>query len=90
MSRPVPSFSDESRDQSTLKPFFAEWLGQTTQTLTAWQMLPKFVAQILEYKIDSDSNEVYVKLREALKIWKTEFNCFNVTVYKLCCLDKLI
>ena len=49
-------------DNTRLTPFFAEWLGQTTQTMTDWRMIPKAVAQILQRKIDSFTDKVYVKL----------------------------
>ena len=63
MSLPLLVVCDCSFEHNRLTPFFAQWLGQTTQTLTDWRMLPKCVAQILEERIDRFPNKVYVKLR---------------------------
>ena len=62
LSLPLPVFSEFSFDNTRLTSFFAEWLGQTTETMTDWRMIPKAVAQILERKIESFTDKVYVKL----------------------------
>ena len=71
MSLPLPLFSECSFDNNKLTPFFAEWLGQTTQTMTDWRMIPKAVAQILEQRIDSFNEKVYVKLRYGITSCKS-------------------
>ena len=62
---PIPIFGCNGERESPLaKPFLADWIATSRQTLTEWKGLPKAVAQLLDFKIDSFSNEIYVKISD--------------------------
>ena len=80
MSLPQPMFSKFSFDNTRLTSFFSEWLAQTTQTMTDWRMIPKAVTQILQKRIDSFRDKIYVKLRYGITSCKSLSQLINFII----------
>ena len=62
---PVPVFDNKSLVEHKLViPVIAEWLATTKQTLSDWQRLPKAVVQLLNFTIDSFSDDTWVQVSD--------------------------
>ena len=64
-NRPDPVFDNKSLVEHKLViPVIAEWLATTKQTLSDWQRLPKAVVQLLNFTIDSFSDDTWVQVSD--------------------------
>ena len=79
---PVPVFDNKSLVEHKLViPVIAEWLATTKQTLSDWQRLPKAVVQLLNFTIDSFSDDTWVQVRVFQKIKRFKNQSAELVLY---------